>query len=65
MTHDGIYQTLEEAIESANHFAESFDDELYLRKDLVNVVQKGWVRITSVDGGGYEIFGTGDLVMVI
>ena len=65
MKHNGIYETLGDAIESANHFAESFDDKLYLRKDLVNVVQKGWVRITSVDGGGYELFGTGDLVMVI
>jgi len=65
MKQDWLYKTLEDAIESANHFAESFDDELYLRKDLVNVVQKGWVRITSVDGGGYELFGTGDLVMVI
>lgn len=52
MTHDGIYKTLEEAIESANHFADAFD-------------MQGFVKITSVDGGGYELFGTGEFILMV
>ena len=52
MTHDGIYKTLKEAIESANHFVDAFDME-------------GFVKITSAPDGGYELFGSGEIILVV
>jgi hypothetical protein len=47
-----IYKTLQEAIESAKEFADAFEME-------------GCVKITRAVGGGYELFGTGELVKII
>jgi len=47
-----IYTTLQDAIEGARKFADAFDME-------------GCVKITAAVGGGYELFGTGELVKII
>ena len=57
-----IYKTIEEAIAAAEHFADSFDDDYY---DLVKKPCRGWVKITSAPEGGYELFGIGDLVLLV
>ena len=57
-----IYETLEEVIAPAEHFADAFDDDYY---DLVKKPNKGWVRVSSAPEGGYELFGTGDYVMSV
>ena len=52
MKQDWLYKTLEDAIESAKEFASAFDME-------------GFVKITAVDGGGYELFGTGEFILMV
>ena len=47
-----IYQTLEDAITTAKGFADAFDMD-------------GCVKITSAPEGGYELFGTGETVLVV
>ena len=47
-----IYQTLEDAIESAKEFATAFDME-------------GCVKITSTLESGYEPFGSGEITLVV
>ena len=47
-----IYQTLEDAIVSAKEFADAFDME-------------GFVKITSAPDGGYELFGSGEIILVV
>ena len=47
-----IYQTIEDAIESAKEFASAFDME-------------GFVKITSAPDGGYELFGSGEIVLIV
>ena len=47
-----IYKTLQEAICGAMEFADAFE-------------MNGCVKITSAIGGGYEIFGTGEVVKVV
>lgn len=52
MKQDWLYKTLEDAIESAKEFASAFDME-------------GFVKITSAPDGGYELFGTGDFIVLV
>ena len=47
-----IYQTIEDAIESAKEFASAFDMD-------------GCVKITSAPEGGYELFGTGEFILMV
>ena len=57
-----IYATLEEAIAAAEHFADAFDHDYY---DLVKKPCRGWVKVSSAPEGGYELFGTGETVLVV
>jgi len=57
-----IYQTLEEAIIAAECMIESFDDDYY---DLIKNPTRDWIKITAVEGGGFELFGHGDVVKII
>ena len=47
-----IYQSLEDAIKGAREFADAFDMD-------------GCVKITETPDGGYELFGTGNLVKLV
>lgn len=47
-----IYKTIEDAIRSAKQFADAFDMD-------------GYVKITEVEGVGFELFGTGKLLKII
>jgi len=47
-----IYETLEDAIKGAKEFADAFDMD-------------GFVKITETPDGGYELFGTGELVKLV
>ena len=41
---------------------ESFDDDYY---DLIKNPTRDWIKITAVEGGGFELFGHGDVVKII
>ena len=47
-----IYKTLEDAIAAAKGFADAFDMD-------------GCVKITSAPEGGYELFGTGEFILMV
>ena len=47
-----IYKTLEEAIAAAQEFADAFDMQRF-------------VKVSSVAEGGYELFGSGETVLLV